>query len=66
MQQNALAVVALPLGILMLLCLAAYAVTGKWFGRVRVPGRAWWIIGAVLVLFAILRNLPGLEWLAPY
>jgi hypothetical protein len=63
--QNALAVVVLPLVAVALLSVAAFALTGHWFGKVRVPPAIVWAVVGVLVLFAILRNLPGFEWLAP-
>lgn len=34
--------------------------------RRSVRRRAWWSVGLVLLVFTLLRNLPGLEILAPH
>ncbi|WP_231494935.1 DUF2752 domain-containing protein [Cellulomonas sp. KRMCY2] len=38
---------------------------GVWTGPVRVPGWTGWVTLAVLLLYAVVRNLPPFAWLAP-
>lgn len=58
LQLNALAVIALPL-----------AAWGLWRelarGGMQLRARWLWLLGAMLLLFGIIRNLPGFGWLAP-
>jgi hypothetical protein len=62
--RNPLTVAAVPLVLLIWLAWARRAVTGRprsW----AAPGWAIWALGAAVVVFWVLRNLPGFEWLAP-
>jgi len=55
---NALAVLALPL--------VAWMLWRNWArGGAGVRARWLWLMGAVLLLFGVFRNLPGLGWLSP-
>jgi hypothetical protein len=65
MARNPLAVIALPF--LLFLCArwALPAFTGRPNRRIPVPRWAGWAGFAALVLFAVLRNLPGWTWLSP-
>lgn len=60
---NAMLVLSLPLlGVMALQGFTRRALLPEAVSRVAFNGRVW--IGA-LILFGVLRNLPGFEWLAP-
>ena len=59
---------------LFVLVLAVLAVWGVWglIRRIRkqpatcnVPARVWWGFLVIVLLFTVLRNLPGFAWLSP-
>ena len=56
-QHNALVVLAIPL---MLIWLYDGYRGGNWF-----TGRVWLGLAALMLVFAVLRNLPGVGWLGP-
>jgi hypothetical protein len=66
-RMNALAVVLLPLVALGLLQHALPRLLPRWAPE-RASPRSVWAIGALLVLFAVARNLPWepFRWLAPH
>ncbi|MCW2785424.1 MAG: hypothetical protein JWP74_1941 [Marmoricola sp.] len=65
MARNPLAVVVLPF--LLLLCArwALPAFTGRPNRRIPLPRWTGWAGLAVLLVYAVLRNLPGWTWLSP-
>ncbi len=57
LRSNAMVVLAIPLGLLWLY--EGYS-GRRWFGR-----RAWWMLIGGVLIYSVLRNLPGLEFLQP-
>ncbi len=65
LRQNAFFLALMPLVAIYLFTLTRYAATGTWSAP-KISGKKATAIIAVLVIgFAILRNLPGLEFMAP-
>ena len=58
LQMNALAVLFLPA--------VTWCLWREWWrGGVKLRARWIWLLGATLLLFGIIRNLPGFGWLSP-
>lgn len=65
LRQNAFFIALMPLVAVYLFALTRYAATGTW-APPKITGRNLTVVITVFVIgFAILRNLPGLEFLAP-
>jgi len=65
LRQNAFFIALLPLAAIYLFASARYAATGGWHPP-KISGKKLTVVITVLVIaFAILRNLPGFEFLAP-
>jgi len=66
--------IALKDNALFVLSLPALAVWSAWFGlrkmrglpvKFKISPKFLWAIFAIMLLFGVLRNLPGFEWLSP-
>ncbi|MCW2856042.1 MAG: hypothetical protein JWR52_1657 [Marmoricola sp.] len=63
--RNPLFVVSLPLIVWIWFRWALPAFTGRPARRLPLPAWWGWGVGAVLLVYAVLRNLPGWTWLSP-
>jgi len=65
LRQNVFFVAVLPLAALYIFSLTRFAATGVWKEPIVSGKKATTIIAVLVIGFAILRNLPGFEFLAP-
>lgn len=64
LKDNALFVAMLAIGTIWGVRLAARAMRQQPVSLKIAPTALWWLLGAA-ILFGVLRNLPGWEWLSP-